>query len=220
MEVEGLDSWTCADAVTSGCKQSQVLIYRPLYSVSRLHRTSIIQRWLKCDVTPRLWASENPSAVEFLMLWLYADNPFCSIDEECSRRTLLLGVLFFFVFFSVVFSLLKTPVKSEPAPQKGPEAPAHSGSRWIWENRFHRRTVRTDSHGNPSYGTPSWAFPTYPWLLPGSRPAPSWHRSGSYPSNWQEKTQHRVSTRRRSGRAAAEEGEAKSGNRPRKTNRE
>lgn len=59
----------------------------------------------------------------------------------------------------------------------------------IWGLRCRRHTVQTNSHGNSGFGTPFSVCPRGPWLPHGSPPAPSWHRSGSYPSNWQEKTQ-------------------------------
>lgn len=100
---------------------------------------------------------------------------------------------FFFYFFSLCVSMfflisVKTPAKSVwwavwLGPRRGPW-------RWqIWGLRCRRHRVQTNSRGNSGFGTPFSVYPRGPSLPPGSPPAPSWHRSGSYPSNWQEKTQ-------------------------------
>lgn len=83
---------------------------------------------------------------------------------------------------------VKTPAKSVwwavwLGPRRGP------WRRLIWGLHCRRHRVQTNSHGNPGCGTPFSVSPRGPSLPPGSPPAPSWHRSGSYPSNWQEKTQ-------------------------------
>lgn len=92
-----------------------------------------------------------------------------------------------FYFFNFVFLLLpvKTPAKSvrwagRSAASRGPR---------IWARRFRRHTVQTNSHGNSGCGIPFSVSPRGPSPPPGSRPAPSWHRNGSYPSNWREKTE-------------------------------
>lgn len=101
---------------------------------------------------------------------------------------------FFFSSFHFVFCFMfflvsvKTPAKSVwwavwLGPRRGP------WRRLIWGLRCRRHRVQTNSHGNPGCGTPFSVSPRGPSLPPGSPPAPSWHRSGSYPSNWQEKTQ-------------------------------
>lgn len=88
---------------------------------------------------------------------------------------------------------VKTPAKSVwwaawLGPRRGP------WRRPIWGPRCRRHRVQTNSHGNPGCGTPFSVSPRGPSLPPGSPPAPSWHRSGSYPSNWQEKTQRALTT--------------------------
>lgn len=94
-------------------------------------------------------------------------------------------VVFFFV---CLFVSVKTRAKSVwwavwLGPRRGP------WRRLIWGLRCRRHRVQTNSHGNPGCGTPFSVSPRGPSLPPGSPPAPSWRRSGSYPSNWQEKTQ-------------------------------
>ena len=102
---------------------------------------------------------------------------------------LLFTVVLFFcsLFFSPVFSV-KTPAKSVWwaawwGPRRGP------WRRLIWGLRCRCHRVQTNSHGNPGCGTPFSVSPRGPSLPPDSPPAPSWHRSGSYPSSWREKTQ-------------------------------
>lgn len=104
---------------------------------------------------------------------------------------------FHFVFLGcfVLFFLVsvKTPAKSVwwavwLGAWRGP------WRRLIWGLRCRRHRVQTNSHGNPGCGTLFSVSPRGPSLPPGSPPAPSWHRSGSYPSNWQEKTQQALNT--------------------------
>lgn len=95
---------------------------------------------------------------------------------------------FRFVFFMFSLVSVKTPAKSVwwavwLGPRRGP------WRQLIWGLRCRHHTVQTNSHGNPGCGTPFSVSPRGPSLPPGSPPAPSWRRSGSYPSNWQEKTQ-------------------------------
>lgn len=92
---------------------------------------------------------------------------------------------FVFLMFSLVS--VKTPAKSVwwavwLGPRRGPWRRLILGLRC-------RHRVQTNSHGNPGCGTPFSVSPRGPSPPPGSPPAPSWHRSGSCPSNWQEKTQ-------------------------------
>lgn len=135
---------------------------------------------------------------------------------------------FFFYFFSLCVSMfflisVKTPAKSVwwavwLGPRRGPW-------RWqIWGLRCRRHRVQTNSRGNSGFGTPFSVYPRGPSLPPGSPPAPSWHRSGSYPSNWQEKTQQALTPQAFdcSGRlvfkltaSATLRSRAKSGNHPR-----
>lgn len=95
---------------------------------------------------------------------------------------------FHVVFFFFLFVSVKTRAKSVwwavwLGPRRGP------WRQLIWGLRCRRHRVQTNSHGNPGCGTPFSVSPRGPSLPPGSPPAPSWRRSGSYPSNWQEKTQ-------------------------------
>lgn len=127
---------------------------------------------------------------------------FFSIVEQLSLFFYFLFsfVFFLFFFFSLscccffflstffpVFSV-KTPAKSVWwaawwGPRRGP------WRRLIWGLRCRCYRVQTNSHGNPGCGTPFSVSPRGPSLPPDSPPAPSWHRSGSYPSSWREKTQ-------------------------------
>lgn len=87
--------------------------------------------------------------------------------------------------------------------------------------RYRCHTVQTNSRGNPGCGTPFSVSPTGPWPPPGSRPAPSWHMNGNYPSIWREKRKEKK--KKRTQRALASQaggnsqsgGRAKSGNHPR-----
>lgn len=99
------------------------------------------------------------------------------------------SLCYLFIYF-LCFSLfsVKTPAKSVwwavwLGPRRGP------WHQLIWGLCCCRHRVQTNSHGTPGCGTPFSVSPRGPSLPPGSRPALSWHRSGSYPSNWQEKTQ-------------------------------
>lgn len=98
----------------------------------------------------------------------------------------------FFLVITLCFYIFLVSVKM---PAKSVWWAVWLGPRWgLWRQQIgelhcHHHRVQTNSHGNPGCGTPFSVSPRGPSLPPGSRPALTWHRSGSYPSNWQEKTQ-------------------------------
>lgn len=130
--------------------------------------------------------ADGPGDRAVKILLMVSGNEFKLLEVyfQCWREVFFfsLFVLWFFFFTGSV----KTPAKSVRwavwwGARRGPRR------RLIWVLRCRRHRVQTDSHGSPGCGTPFSASPRGRSPPPGSRPAPSWRRSGSYPSNWQER---------------------------------
>lgn len=152
----------------------------------------------------------SDSVVCFEVVFSVSKNSYLSFSIS-----IFIHGFFLFFFFSLGALIFARFLVSVKMPAKSVWWAVCLGTRWgpwhqpIWGPHCCRHRVQTNSHGNPSCGTPFSVSPRGPSPPPGSPPVPSWHRSGSYPSNWQEKRQQALVLQQESATSTSSIQEAK-----------